>query len=681
MSIELSVGSNIVTVDVGENTAEAARQKVLATAQADRAEDAAESAEAFATALLIQSMGYIGLDDTVPDGVDEGVGFVYIEDGRAFAALNTGGVADVQSEFLTQAALDLQLIEFATRSTATRTAMKALPITVTSAYLTEAGREGVFLLKTGTPPADAYEGIYVVSDTAGYYWQRQWDTMTARPEWFGVRGFADTGLAAEAAAAGIAVFANAATVDASTNRLRLQACLDMAPDTLLGPLFYYVDAPVYTNTSNHGLRGVRVGAEFYQAMTSGIVLTGANAGTADVVAMHKGTDWTVGPGGPLAGLNWPHGVRLSTFGMYRTAAAAGNATQANAGAGLRCAWSANVQQKDLFAYNHAIGFYYATTVYGKVDECQSVRDNAGSGANQFYYGFFQDGNYQLGSTWAGGNASLYFNRCKSGHLGGPSDSQGFVLTGFSDTWLDKFETYGSPNYGIHVIGNNGAASKSVRRVANVDLHIINPTLDGAGTNCMLIENLAAWASVEVTGIYSIISGSSSMTSIYVYQNSGGITFTDGEVLGQGNLEREGTGYGLIITDSPNVTVQGTRFVSCARPVYLLNAVGCRIEPTIYCPYDSDVATASVFAAVTLAGTTRNCRVSPVVTVPFDGGAPPGGYDAYANGVSIEATCSNNEVNWTMIDGANLGTRVRNNGTALTAIGAFGTNSILTGIPA
>lgn len=54
-----------------------------------------------------------------------------------------------------------------------RTLLKALPTFLTTAFLSEVGREGTFVLKAGSPPVtDTQEGVYVVSNTAGYYWER-----------------------------------------------------------------------------------------------------------------------------------------------------------------------------------------------------------------------------------------------------------------------------------------------------------------------------------------------------------------------------------------------------------------------------------------------------------------------------------------------------------------------------
>lgn len=70
-----------------------------------------------------------------------------------------------------------------------RTALAALNVTVfTCAFLEESGREGPFILRTGTPPVtDTQQGIYVPSSTNGYYWQRAYVGM-ASVSWFGAVG-------------------------------------------------------------------------------------------------------------------------------------------------------------------------------------------------------------------------------------------------------------------------------------------------------------------------------------------------------------------------------------------------------------------------------------------------------------------------------------------------------------
>ena len=69
----------------------------------------------------------------------------------------------------------------------TRTALQALdPTTVTNAYLTEVGREGQWIVRSGSAPAsDPAQGVYVISSTAGYYWQRIFDGLAVNSGWFG----------------------------------------------------------------------------------------------------------------------------------------------------------------------------------------------------------------------------------------------------------------------------------------------------------------------------------------------------------------------------------------------------------------------------------------------------------------------------------------------------------------
>lgn len=69
---------------------------------------------------------------------------------------------------------------------ATRTAMKAINVSQFNClYLTETGRQGTFVLKTGSAPVtDTREGVYILSNTSGYYWCRVWSGRVD-VRWFG----------------------------------------------------------------------------------------------------------------------------------------------------------------------------------------------------------------------------------------------------------------------------------------------------------------------------------------------------------------------------------------------------------------------------------------------------------------------------------------------------------------
>ncbi|MBB3571257.1 right-handed parallel beta-helix repeat-containing protein [Rhizobium sp. BK491] len=73
---------------------------------------------------------------------------------------------------------------------ASRAALKALNATgrYNTAYLGEAGREGIFARKSGTPFPDPQEGRIIVSNTPGCYWERVVEDDIYHATWWGVRG-------------------------------------------------------------------------------------------------------------------------------------------------------------------------------------------------------------------------------------------------------------------------------------------------------------------------------------------------------------------------------------------------------------------------------------------------------------------------------------------------------------
>lgn len=70
-----------------------------------------------------------------------------------------------------------------------RGALKALnPVSTTIAYMSAPGRSGMFIVYAGTQPGpDTLEGIYIPSNTAGYYWVRVF-SGAANVYWFGASG-------------------------------------------------------------------------------------------------------------------------------------------------------------------------------------------------------------------------------------------------------------------------------------------------------------------------------------------------------------------------------------------------------------------------------------------------------------------------------------------------------------
>lgn len=71
----------------------------------------------------------------------------------------------------------------------TRYDLKCLPSsTEGQIFLLEAGRQGTFIQKSGTPPvSDTQEGVFIISNSPGFYWERVYDGFL-NVMWFGAVG-------------------------------------------------------------------------------------------------------------------------------------------------------------------------------------------------------------------------------------------------------------------------------------------------------------------------------------------------------------------------------------------------------------------------------------------------------------------------------------------------------------
>ena len=94
-------------------------------------------------------------------------------------------------------------------------------------YLNEGGRSGEFTVKSGTPPSDPQEGIYVVLDNGNY--AERVDKSRPSPAWFGGQ------------------------VDGTLSDVALQACINMVP----GQRIYLDDGEHNYSAYPSGIDGVR----------------------------------------------------------------------------------------------------------------------------------------------------------------------------------------------------------------------------------------------------------------------------------------------------------------------------------------------------------------------------------------------------------------------------------------
>ncbi len=79
----------------------------------------------------------------------------------------------------------VRLVAGAVHGVASRAEMKACDVPPgTQISLEESGRSGVGVVKSGTPPSDPYEAIYIVLDN-GNYWERN-EKSVVKQSWFGI---------------------------------------------------------------------------------------------------------------------------------------------------------------------------------------------------------------------------------------------------------------------------------------------------------------------------------------------------------------------------------------------------------------------------------------------------------------------------------------------------------------
>lgn len=119
---------------------------------------------------------------TTGAGLPEGGAFVTVGDAALRQDLN-GSVAS---------GLGATLVKGATIYVGSVAAMEALSLPVgTNVYLTEEGRAGSGIIKSGTPPTDPQKGVNIVLAN-GNYWMRQYSSLTPEGglnvKWFGATG-------------------------------------------------------------------------------------------------------------------------------------------------------------------------------------------------------------------------------------------------------------------------------------------------------------------------------------------------------------------------------------------------------------------------------------------------------------------------------------------------------------
>lgn len=502
---------------------------------------------------------------------------------------------------------------------------------------------------------------------------------------------------------GLKVNDSSGTVPAD-NLSALYRCYTMCPVTMLPAGWTYIDNVFQIEIDGREIVGVGSSSQFFlkgnpldgidndkiRASTSALVLTGANAATQDVVIVGRGMDYAM-PGAPPIG--WTAKPRIRGFDVRRDIpiAPASPSNETYGPSGVRFAFCSDFQAEDIFSFNSGNGFYYGASVYGRTDWCHALRNNNGTNSNDFWIGFFIDGGFMLGSTYAGGNASIQFTHCKSACFisptGGGQATSYLLNRGIADTFMNDMESYGSPNLGLWIYGANENSDPNIRQRSNGDIKLTRMIIDGAGQNSLRIEKMTAHTTMTFSDCYFASAGSLDQTCVFITDCEGSILFDGGHLLGWVNALNGGTGYGVYIHDSSGVELNGLQITGAIRPVVVDYSRDCLIAARINNPKQLVAGNNNPNAAILLKDQSHHITVdSQIYAAETHGGERPGGYKAFQCGVACESTTNNNTIRggginstwmssgYAVKSGWNDGTKT---GTNVTAAGSFGTSDVLT----
>lgn len=527
-------------------------------------------------------------------------------------------------------------------SSFTTTTIANLPAILPAAgdvvFVTDLGREGLFVCRAGTAPSDPLQGIYVASNTANFYWEREWDSINGYPEWFGA-----------------VVNSNSGGVPAA-NLAALQACVVLCPVTNLQTADYWISSTWKIQTQYRTVRG-------------GVMSDGYNTGTGTrVLSVNAAADVIqVGPDSAPAGgtSNYFRNITVENicarWGVALTPPASGS--ESTAVKAWLMNYLLNCQFKNLAAWEPIIGFYLYGTVYTKFDDCTVFRSNTYGGLNDFFRGFWAQG---APAILAGGNPSLFINRCNASIGASPAlvSSIGFFANAnMSDIFIDKFEV-AAIQTGISLDGTGGDAGAT-----KINIHIRDSILDQCLQNGIVISALNVMAMVTINGGYVQVNDTG-ITGKGIWltgsSNAGSVSIGGGIQIISGTGT---TNYGIYISAQSNVRVDSTVIIEdFYNPVVIDGgSSGCDIRATINNPNTGNGASAAVNI-----NSAVDCFIAPVV----DGATTKFGQGVFSVGTALDRTAIDPTMfNSASISGGAANKVVVNSSVAITAPGYYTTAGV------
>jgi len=420
-------------------------------------------------------------------------------------------------------------------------------------FLTNEGREGQFICKAGSAPSDPLEGIYVSSNTPGFYWERIWDQVNGQPEWFGA-------------------IVNNIAID---NIAAIQACINLCPVTQLQAAKYYIGTAALSagsvcltmSDSNKVLRGVAPSQlwGYSRGASQALLATRLiiNSPLASGVLLGKATN----PGSDLK--LYTESSRIEDLTVERNVVTYPLQNPAtgfvNAPKGIIMQFAAVCEINRVYSLEHSMGVYIGGTVACHLNLVRVLRYKAGTApGNDFSHAYFQDNS--VTTEFNSGNASLYYTDCgafSNDRAGGgaPNYTENTGIKapfGFTDTFITRLET-SNVGYGLRLTGSGGTALN----VQTEDLQITDAVLDGCGFAGILLENCGPNSDVTISGGYINVSVGTGPTAKAIWFNDfhGSATVYGIKLFGVAGNPSQGI-YGL---NSSGITAQGCNITNFQDP--------------------------------------------------------------------------------------------------------------------
>jgi len=601
-----------------------------------------------------------------------------------------------------------------------------VPNAGTTVFVNQDGREGLFECAAGNPPAaDPQRGLWVPSNTSGFYWARLWDGAYAKVEWFGAAGNGSIDDYAALSAADIVANGKKASLLLTAtyaigsslsfvSKIILQGGV-LRPANGISVTLGEIDAPLKKvfDTSAGGTIGFDWGKQSHgYPEWWGAVCTNDDQSFASVnrvainaaISVLKNVELQAGDyfvDGTIimdhsfsrlcgAGSAYEDPVR----GCTRLWSVEGANTVLQVGPAI-FAGSVNAMPRSLHIEDINVGRTVSPVISSNapiVDfrYCQNSGYKnvvAGNGMIGFRYhgtvkliGEFGDavrqgagsgpgtdaflGHFVDGSArigLAGGNASLNINF--GGSSCGLYNSSGIYLSGsFTDTFVRDFETVGC-GVPIFIVGNRGQSADQIG--TNRDVTFTAPVLDQFLDTGIRVLALNKGGSVIIKDAY-IAPAVSAGSDVFVQNCAGSVDLNGGHWLGKFDT------WAVQIGGSQQTQVRGVQIKECGKRVIdVLDSEGCRLEP---CISTHTPGSTSNEAAIVIRGASKNNRVAPQI----------GGQTSQWNiGVDIQGSSpSNNEVDCTMIQPSAIaggaGNKVFINGVAVTSTGVASNGNFVTG---